>query len=176
MLFMNANITIRKSSMHDFDTIKTTMLQALQTDPTAFTVSHEEYMRNSDYWWNMYIDPYIRAVNASMFFAEEDGKTHGMIGVLYSTKERSQHVSTIVWFYVAPEHRSKKIGAALLNACLDEIKTKAFIKKINLTVTSNQERAIAMYVKNGFTEAGRQKDELQINGTFYDFIMMEKFV
>lgn len=173
---MNTNIIIRKALTDDFESIKRMMLQALETDPTAFTASQAEYMRNSDYWWNMYIDPYLRAITASMFLAEENGETVGMIGVLYSTKERSQHVSTIVWFYVAPEHRSKKIGSALINASLEDIKSRHGIKKINLTVTSNQKHAIAMYEKNGFVEGGRQKDELLINGTFYDFIIMEKFL
>lgn len=173
---MDVNITIRKATGGDFENIKKTMLHALETDPTAFTVSQAEYMRNSDYWWNMYIDPYLRAINASMFLAEENEEVVGMIGILYSTKKRSQHVSTIVWFYVAPEHRSKKIGSKLLNACLEEIKSKIDIKKINLTVTSNQKQAIEMYERNGFVEGGRQKDELLINGVFYDFIIMEKFI
>lgn len=167
---------IRKTTASDFENIKNLMLEALQSDPHAFTVSYNEYVQNSDYWWHMYVDPYLRGMTATMFFAEEGDQILGMIGILYSTKERSKHVSTIVWFYVKPEFRAKQIGKALLEESLKEIPKRVGIKKINLTVTSNQQKAIGMYKKNGFEESGRQKQELQINGVFYDFIMMEKMI
>ena len=165
---------IVRAEPSDFSVIRNLMLKALKEDPTAFSVTFEEYNFNSDEWWQRYIMPFLNLFDQLMFLAKEGNDTVGMIGALFENKSRKRHISTIVWFYVAKEHRKKGIGKKLIDSIINEIKQKSWIKKIALMVNEPQVSAKSMYEKVGFLNTGILKKELNIDGTFYDVHIMEK--
>lgn len=167
---------IRQAGIFDFENIKKIMLEALETDPTAFTSDKEEYEVKNDSWWKMYLQSYLLGVNSKLYFYEENGKQVGMNGIIFINRNRSKHVSMMVWFYVNKEFRGKGIGKKLLKQVMDSAHENENIQKVSLTVVSSQVAAIEMYKKEGFEIIGTQKNELKINDQFYDFILMEKFI
>lgn len=167
-------IKITQAKLEDLDTIKFLMLSALQSDPTAFTVSYNEYAIGSNAWWQNYLSAYLESSAGKMYLAKIDGKTAGMVGVLFNRRERQKHVANIVWFYVIPEFRSKGLGRELMNFIMNDIGNNKDIKKLSLTVTEKQTAAINLYKKLGFDIAGTQKKELRIADEYLDFLIMEK--
>lgn len=172
---MSAQVTYNKATFNDFENIKSLMLQALESDTFAFSVSHEEYQLNSPEWWHRYIDPFLFGFSQEMFLAKDNEKPVGMVGIIYDHIPRKKHVATMVWFYVLPEYRNMKIGSVLLNKIEERIKATPAIKKLLLFVNEPQEKAIEIYKKYGFSESGRFKNELFINSNYYDVCIMEKF-
>lgn len=170
------NINIRKAGQSDKQLIKDTMLKALIADPTAFTSSYEEYNSASRSWWDSYISPYTRGFSTKLYFAETNGDTVGMIGIIKNTRSRMKHVASIVWFWVDKSYRKKGIGKMLLNELISNAKKDTGLKKLHLTVTSAQTSAISLYKTYGFRIVGTQVNELFIDGEFYDFMTMEKFI
>ncbi len=65
------------------------------------------------------------------------------------------------------------MGTALLEAMLSWIHdSPTGLRKIDLTVRADNEQALALYKKFGFTEEGKVSRLVQIEGIFYDGITM----
>jgi len=169
------NITIQRSTHQDFHNIKQLMLIGLKNDPKAFSVNYEDYINNSDEWWNSYITPYIFSIKDKMFIAFDNNKPVGMIGVLYDYKSRRKHIATIVWFYTTEEYRGNGIGRMLLDKAIEDAQTQGMIK-ITLFVNSSQEKAQLIYEKYGFSANGRLEKELKVGDEYLDTLIMEKFI
>lgn len=63
------------------------------------------------------------------------------------------------------------IGTLIIEALLNWAQETNIIRKINLRVRSDNERAIAVYQKLGFTEEGKITREFYIDGEFFDNIL-----
>jgi RimJ/RimL family protein N-acetyltransferase len=64
------------------------------------------------------------------------------------------------------------IASALFDSLLEWAKTGNIIRKINLRVRSDNQRAIELYKHKGFLVEGTLKKELFINGNYYDNLWM----
>jgi ribosomal protein S18 acetylase RimI-like enzyme len=89
--------------------------------------------------------------SGQVFIAESNGKIAGFVS--YEKKSRSLEVEkneiNIACLYLNPEFRGSGIGKALMQKCIEELKSKGF-ERITLNVTSSNERAKALYGKLGF--------------------------
>lgn len=168
-------IEYRFAEPNDFDGVKELMLQALQTDPTAFSISYEEYKDKDDYWWHGYIDPFLYKNLQEFIVAVNKGKIIGSSGLVFENKERKKHTSLLSWFYVTPEFRHSGIGTKLLEKIIELAKERN-LSKISLMANQEQDSAINLYKRYGFAISGKLEKELNINGKFYDVILMEKFL
>ena len=68
------------------------------------------------------------------------------------------------------------IGTAMLKAFLDWARQTGVIRKVNLRVRVDNPRAIALYEKCGFRVEGRISRKMQVNGKFYDTLLMGKAI
>lgn len=160
----------------DFEAIKALMLEALQNDPTAFSVDFDNYSRNSNEWWKNYLFGYIHNYNATMLLSRSENEVNGMIGILFDANRRRSHVASIVWFYVKSGYRHNGIGKKIFEEAMRVIKGKPEIRKITLLVNHPQEHAIKIYKDFGFKIAGTLKNELIINNEPVSEYILECFV
>ncbi|MEP7103682.1 MAG: GNAT family N-acetyltransferase [Candidatus Dojkabacteria bacterium] len=165
---------IRKGELKDFTSVKNLMLEGLKEDPTAFSVSSEEYAPHSEYWWMGYINPFLTNNLQEMLLAFEEEKLFGMIGLTYDSKQRKKHIGSIVWFYVTKAKRGKGIGKDLINKALKILEDNSEIAKISLLVVATQLKAIEIYKRLGFEINGTLKKELKIDNDYLDVLLMEK--
>ncbi|MDF1811505.1 MAG: GNAT family N-acetyltransferase [Verrucomicrobiales bacterium] len=84
------------------------------------------------------------------------------------------HRAYIAGLYVDPGHRRKGAGRALLEKAIDESKKDQTIRRINLTVVSDQSMAIRLYQSLGFVECGIDYEAFSARGLFFDEILMTK--
>jgi ribosomal protein S18 acetylase RimI-like enzyme len=143
-------------------------LDALSKDPCAFGSSHGEERDLPEEEWRR------RIHNA--LFAMSGGKPVGMIVFVHEKKEKAKHIANIFGVYVKKEFRGQGIGKMLIGEALTEILKDRDVKKIRLTVNAENKVAIGLYEDAGFNSVGTMKDELQVEGKFYDELMMEKHV
>jgi ribosomal protein S18 acetylase RimI-like enzyme len=71
--------------------------------------------------------------------------------------------------------RGQGLGERLLQACIAQA-PRVGLSKIELTVSSANARAIALYRKAGFTDVGFIRDYRRVDGTIYDAVLMERSV
>jgi len=73
---------------------------------------------------------------------------------------------------VLKEYWGLGIATGLITALVEWAESGNIVKKINLRVRTDHERAIALYKKFGFRIEGTIKKELKIDNKFYDHYWM----
>lgn len=167
--------TYRIADEKDYSKVKDLMLQALQSDPIAFSVSFSEYNIKSDSWWDDYVGPFVYQSNHRMSLAFDEDDLVGFSGLVFDFRERKKHVATVVWFFVLDSYRGQGIGRALLEDVI-RIAKEQNVEKLSLMVNENQLRAIDIYEKYGFVKAGQLKKDIKIDDNFYDVLVLELFL
>jgi ribosomal protein S18 acetylase RimI-like enzyme len=143
-------------------------LSVLQSDPVAFGSSYEEESVLAEEVWR-------QKINNALFILSE-GKPVGMVVIICSEKRKTRHVAHIFSFLVVAEFRRQGLGDRLLSNALAVIPDNPNIRKIRLEVNTSQAGALRLYEKHGFVCVGTLKDELLVDGLFYDELIMEKRV
>ncbi len=104
-----------------------------------------------------------------------DGEIIGVVELTGNRLRRTAHVANI-GMSVHSQHRRRGVGQQLLEYGLVRAQ-KMRLRKIKLSVFSQNRAAIALYQKAGFRNVGRWVDELLLNdGSYDDLIQMERRV
>ena len=103
-------------------------------------------------WSEKQIEETLGNENALYLVAKEDGNIVG-IASAYNILGDAE----ILNIAVKEEYRGRKIGKLLLNSLINELKNKN-ASRITLEVAEDNERAIALYEKNGFEPIYRRKN------------------
>ena len=143
-------------------------LEALKKAPTAFGSSFEEEENFSKEVWQKRI--------ANAIFAVSDEKPVGLITWVRGDRIKTRHTSYINSTYVTEAFRGQGLGRRLIKAALDSIQASKGILKIRLSVIASQQEAFKLYDAFGFKIIGTAKNELFVNGLYYDEILMEKML
>lgn len=109
----------------------------------------------------------LKRDEAASFVAVLDGRLVGSLGVSFSRSGVAE-----LGMFVAPDSRGKGVGSALMQACLDWVRT-AGGHKVTLTVFPHNQAALALYSKFGFTTEGTLRRQFRRrNGELWDGTIM----
>ena len=86
-------------------------------------------------------------------------------------RPRVRHSGELGMSVIKP-YWGKGVGSLLLDGLIDWARASAVVKKLNLRVRTDNERALRLYRRKGFVEEGRQRKELFIDGDYHDLYMM----
>ena len=103
-----------------------------------------------------------------------EGKLIGMAG-LTRLDNRRAHVATI-FMAVHDEFQGRGAGVALMRALTDMADRWLNLSRIELTVYSDNTRAIGLYERFGFIREGLHRDFAFRNGAFVDALAMARIV
>lgn len=78
--------------------------------------------------------------------------------------------------FMEKEYRGKGLGKELMKTLIQWGKANKLIRKMTLSVFSNNKNAIKLYKKVGFKVEGSCPKDVKINGRYYDSVLMYKFV
>ena len=162
----NESIEIGRLPEERWADYRSIRLEALQSEPTAFSSSFEEESRFPEQTWK------ARLRNA--LFALADCRPVGTVAIVLSDGVKTRHIASIFGMYVAQQYRNRGIGSMLLESAITFAEEHAEIRKIKLTVNPEQKPAVELYVGHGFITVGRYSQDVQVNGKFYDELLMEK--
>jgi ribosomal protein S18 acetylase RimI-like enzyme len=161
-------IKIEKLNEDRWQDFRDLRLEALKTEPIAFSSSYEEEQLLPESVWRESIK--------DVLFAVSDNKPVGMVGNFRNNRIKTNHVCEIYGMYVRREYQGQGIGNKLMAAVLEEIQKLKGVTKIKIGVNPTQKAADHLYQKYGFKAAGHFKKEMCVNGIFYDEIYLEKFL
>ncbi|PCG19197.1 GNAT family N-acetyltransferase [Brachyspira sp. G79] len=109
-----------------------------------------------------------------MFLYEISGKIVGICNLKGINKVRIRH-RVDLGITVLKDYWSRGIASELINHAVDYCRLN-YIKKIELTVRTDNERALKLYKKAGFDIEGEIKSFFCINGIYYNCYIMGLFV
>ncbi len=118
---------------------------------------------------------YIAKTNASdnaiFLLAVADGEIVGGLTFSGGTRARLRHVGEF-GVSVLREWWGRGVARALLETMLKWARRSGVVRKINLRVRTDNERAIRMYERLGFVHEGRVTRDVLIDGQFHDIFLM----
>jgi L-phenylalanine/L-methionine N-acetyltransferase len=97
----------------------------------------------------------------------------GQIGLQVFSSPRRKHVANI-GMAVSAEFQNKGIGSKLVSAALDLAFNWLSVKRIELEVYTDNEAAIKLYKKHGFSVEGTARAYAFKNGEYVDVYLMAK--
>lgn len=142
-------------------------LRALVESPTAFSASYSDEAGRSP---KEVIERVTPAADGSkcVLGAFVDGQLAGMLTLVRPTRPKLRHCAEFAGMIVAPEHRRRGIGGALVDAGLARARAMEGVRQLKLTVNARNAAAKAMYLSKGFSCYGAEPDAICVEGVYYD--------
>ena len=141
-------------------------LEALRSDPEAFSASPEEHQVLS-------LDEIKKRLGSgtgdSFVAGAFDGsRLVGMAGFHRETGLKSRHKGRVWGVYVTAAKRGQGLGRRLLEVVLNRARSISGVEQILIAVTSTQLAASALYQSLGFEPFGREPRALKIGDRFIE--------
>src|SRR5262245_46475825 len=147
-------ITVVVLGADDWPAWRTLRLEALRSDPRAFSSTFADSLTFLDvYWQERLASP--RHVH---LLARVDGHTVGMVGGIFGSDEGDESVAVVVGMYVSRRYRRRGVGQLLLQSLIESFLAQPGIDTIRLWVTEGQDPARELYASFGFQVVGRDRD------------------
>lgn len=169
-----AGITVRSANVNDASAILSLAKSVMEEEIYQLTSAAEFKMtiEAEENWIRNHFDN----PNHLILVAVLGGEIIGMLDFSNGHRQRIAHTGEF-GMSVAKDFRGQGIGSLLLSALFEWATNNKTIEKINLSVHSNNERAIALYKKMGFEIEGVRKKDLKYkDGQYIDTVVMGKFV
>lgn len=109
--------------------------------------------------------------NSIMLLAIIDGEIAGNCTFRAGERKRVRHTGEF-GITVRKPYWGLGIGSILMESLISWAKDTKIIRKINLRVRIDNQKAIKLYEKFGFEKEGILRREFMIDGEFYDSILM----
>jgi len=106
------------------------------------------------------------------FGAFQDGQLIGIVRLSRYSAANEKHRAYLAGLYVSPPFRCKGYGKLLVQQALNRAVHTSGLKRINLTVATQQEAAIHLYQSLGFRIYGTEEETFSNGGNFYDEHLM----
>lgn len=113
--------------------------------------------------------------NSVMLLAFLDEKIVSVAQIACSPRARIAHNGEVA-LSVKKEYWHMGIGKAQLEELIAFAKSKGTIRNVTLGVRAENVNAIQLYEKCGFTKVGVHKNFFNVDGKFYDEILMDLFL
>lgn len=112
------------------------------------------------------IKNYLYSENSVMLSAIVEDKIVGMLTLTGGSRIRTKHTA-VMGISVSKSYWNKGIGGQLIDAMIDWAERGQVIKKINLTVREDNDKAQHLYLKKGFVLEGYESMKHFTAGTYY---------
>lgn len=119
-------------------------------------------------------EKFLREGNAPSLVAEIGGRFAGTVSLFSYNMERRKHCA-ILGLMVHKDFQGQGVGRTLMNAILDAADNWLMLKRIELEVFTDNERAIKLYKSLGFVIEGTEKFAAIKNGKYSDMYFMARY-
>lgn len=120
-----------------------------------------------------FIEALDRSMTHIMVVADYAGEIVGDASLFGSPRERLKH-SLELGISVKKAYWNMGVATRLFEALIERARAWPHIIQITLEVKSDNERAIRLYEKFGFTVTGVRPKRMHIDGVYHDTILMVK--
>lgn len=151
----------------DAEAYRLVRLQGLQEQPPAFGVLPEEEPGLAE------LARRLAASDDRWFFgAFQEEQLVGIVRLSRYSASNEKHRAYFAGLYVLPPYRRHGLGKALIHAGLNRAANAGDIRRVNLTVVTQQEPAIRLYQSFGFRICGTDLETFSSAGKYYDEHLM----
>lgn len=149
-------------------------MQKLYSNPSVFTQTLHLPSQSNDNW-KKWLGNIPDNVHSFVAVVNDNGveTVVGNIALRIETNERRKHIGNFV-IAVSETHQGQGIGKALLNTILDLADNWLNLKRVELTVYTDNQKAISLYQKFGFVIEGEHKAFAFRNGEFVNAYTMAR--
>ncbi len=165
------HLTIRPLKEDDATSYRELRLRGLKESPEAFSSSYEEELAMPLEFTKQRLQEQTDSPDG-FTLGGFDGELVGVVTVLRDRGIKRRHVGFVVGVYVAPEHRGKGVGSALLTEALRRAKSLPDLEQLHLGVAANNYPAVSLYRRLGFEPYGREPRALRIGDQYIDEDLM----
>ena len=153
----------------DWRELRAIRLEALRSEPAAYSSSYEETLARPDEHWRQRL-----ANDQSVhLLASAQSRPIGMVGGYLGSDEGDDSVAVVFGMYVTRAYRGRGIGRLLLTSLIDRLSAFPQIATIRLGVTETQDPARRLYESAGFRVVGKTEEGIAVNERRYDELIME---
>lgn len=143
-------------------------LEALSAYPEAFSSTFAREREKPLAWFEE------RLTHSDVFGAFIDDEIVGVAGFRRQDGPQTMHKGDLWGMYVRQSAGRAGLGRRLVDAVIAH--AALHVEKLQLTVASQNEAALRLYVAAGFVEYGREVKALKQDGRYFDEVLMELFV
>lgn len=143
-------------------------------DPDVFPGLLQLPYANVEAWQQRLSAPAVPGSPELLLIAERDGHAVGNAGLHPAGPQLRRRHAMMLGISVSPSAQGQGIGNALMAAMLDYADNWAQVLRIELTVFSDNERAIRLYERHGFEHEGCHKAYALRNGVYVDALAMAR--
>jgi RimJ/RimL family protein N-acetyltransferase len=144
------------------------LAQEVAAEPEGWLVTDGDWRSVSEE--RRYLRTTVRHPHAAVFVAESDGRVVARLTLARDPHPASAHVADL-GLMVAPSHRRRGIGRALLEAAAEWAHGSG-VRKLELHVFPHNEPAVALYESFGFRREGVRKGHYHRGGRDLDAVLM----
>ena len=143
---------IRRLEVSNAPANRDLMIQASETD--AFISTPEERASMPLSFWEKRV---AHPDGLSVTFGAFDGESMvGSATVEFLTREKVRHKSRLLGMFVLSAYRSRGLGQQLVEAVIEEARSRPQARMMSLTVTEGNDAAISLYERCGFQIIGTE--------------------
>ena len=149
------------------DRYRALMLEGYTLHPDAFTSTAAERAALPLTWWQDRVkdDP---SPSALVLGVEADDGLAGAVALLFETRDKIRHKSTLVGLYVRERFRKLGIGSALVHSLLATARARPGVVLVQLTVSNHNDAAKRLYQRFGFVEFGVEPCAMAVADTYVE--------
>ncbi len=162
-------LILREAQIEDAEAALSFM--KMVADETANLTFSGEEMNKTVEEEAKFIKSHLDAPNQLMLMGLINGEIAGIINVFSSPKKRLKHIATI-GISVQKKHWNKGVGFQLMHGMIRWAKKGKIIRKIDLSVLTQNENAVHLYKKLGFEIEGTRARASFEGGLFYEETLM----
>jgi ribosomal protein S18 acetylase RimI-like enzyme len=166
---MEESISVVALGPQDWRDLRAIRLEALRSEPAAYSSSFEETLARSDEHWQQR----LASDHSVHLLARAQSRPIGMVGGYLGSDEGDESVAVVFGMYVAREYRGRGIGRLLLSSLIDRLSAFPQICTIRLGVTETQDPARALYESMGFQVIGKTEEGIVVDDRQVDELIME---
>lgn len=164
---MSQSFSVRRLTPADAEAYRNVRLQALHEHPPAFGSLPETEPSLAE------TAAKLAESNDQCFFgAFQDEQLIGIIRLARYSAPNEMHRAYLAGLYVMPPFRRTGCGRALVCEALGQAAKAPGIRRVNLTVVTQQVGAIRLYQSFGFRIYGTEPETFSKAGKFYDEHLM----
>lgn len=157
-------VTVRRLTPADAPAYRAARLAALQADPAAFLTNAAEFAALGDEALAARLAPDAAGVTLGAFV---DGELLGLLTLVREAAPPLAHRVNVYGVSVAPPARGQGVGAALVQAGVEQARSWAGVTSLHLAVMDSQPAALRLYERAGFRVWGTQPDAVRRDGRVY---------
>ena len=107
-----------------------------------------------------------------VFGSFQDSHLLGIAGFYIQHGIKTQHKGVLWGMYVRPQARKMGLGQKLVEAVI--LHAQEYVELLQLMVLHDNEQALHLYERCGFTAYGLEKDSLKYKERYYDELLMAR--